>query len=182
MSEEKTPRKTRHIADFDDQLGPVSLRRLDRALIIVFVLFIPAVMLDTFTRINAAGYYEMMRDLHYHISRFGLGVALFMFAIAIYIGLIRHADVTPYFRRGAYVTIGIMVFQSLLGAIMYFIIGTRPGDDIHLIYGMATVLALPFFIFVEKTAEKRPAMGSYMWGFIILAGVIIRSIGTGAPG
>jgi hypothetical protein len=53
---------------------------------------------------------------------------------------------------------------------------------VHLIYGLAAVLALPFFIFVEVTAKKRPAMGSYIWGFAILAGVLIRSIMTGAAG
>jgi hypothetical protein len=41
------------------------------------------------------------------------------------------------------------------------------------------VLTLPFFIFVETTAKKRPAMGSYIWGFALLVGVVLRSIATG---
>ena len=45
---------------------------------------------------------------------------------------------------------------------------------------MGAVLALPFFIFVEVTAKKRPAMGSYMWGFAVLAGILIRGILTGS--
>jgi len=72
-----------------------------------------------------------------------------------------------------------MAFQALIGLIMYAI-GLRPHEEVHLIYGLGSVLALPFFIFVEVTARKRPAMGSYIWGFAVLAGVLIRSILTGA--
>jgi hypothetical protein len=58
----------------------------------------------------------------------------------------------------------------------------RPYEEVHLVYGVGAVLALPFFIFVEVTAKKRPSMGSYMWGFALLAGIIIRTISTGAAG
>jgi hypothetical protein len=81
-----------------------------------------------------------------------------------------------------YTIAALMIFQALVGAIMYFIIGVRPYQEVHLIYGLASFLALPFFIFVERTAKKRPAMGSYIWGFVILAFILLRSILTGAAG
>ncbi len=106
--------------------------------------------------------------------------AVCMFALGLFIGLVRHGDVTKYYRRAVYIIAAVMVVQSLVGLTMY-LIGVRPYEEVHLIYGLGAVLALPFFIFVEVTAKKRPAMGSYMWGFAVLAGILIRGIMTGRP-
>src|SRR5690606_38893600 len=100
----------------------------------------------------------------------------------IVIGIVRKGDVTPWFRRGTFVVVGTMLIQALIGAVMMFGMGIEPGAPEHVIYGVGTVLALPFFIFVETTAKKRPAMGSYIWGFTLLLGVIVRSISTGPMG
>jgi len=116
---------------------------------------------------------------HYWISRIGLASAVVMFALGFFIGVIRKRDVTNWYRLATYLVAGTMAFQALIGLIMYAI-GLRPYEEVHLIYGLGSVLALPFFIFVEVTARKRPAMGSYIWGFAVLAGVLIRSILTGA--
>jgi len=126
--------------------------------------------------------YLLLRDLHYLISRVGFAVVLVMLAVAVYIGLIRHGDVTPWYRRATYAVAGLMLVEAVIGAIMYIAIRARPGEDVHLIYGMGAFLALPFFIFVEVTAKKRPAMGSYLWGFSVLAGILIRSMMTGPHG
>ncbi len=126
--------------------------------------------------------YLFFRDLHYLLSRLGFAVALAMLALAMYIGLIRHGDVTRWYRRTAYGVAAGMVLEAVIGAILYVFINARPGEDVHLIYGLGAFLALPFFIFVEVTAKKRPAMGSYIWGFAVLTGILIRSITTGARG
>ncbi len=122
--------------------------------------------------------YPLFSTVHYWVSRVGLLVAVAMFVLGMIIGLVRHGDVTPYYRRAVYIVAGVMLLQALLGLAMY-LMGIRPYEDVHLIYGFGAVLALPFFIFVEVTAKKRPAMGSYMWGFAVLAGILIRGIMTG---
>lgn len=127
-----------------------------------------------------ASLFPLLHDIHYWVSRFGLAAAIVMFAIGIYIGIIKHGDVTQLYRRTVYFITGTMVFESAIGALMYLGVGARPYEDVHLIYGMGAVLALPFFIFVEVTAKKRPAMGSYLWGFAVLAGILVRGIMTGA--
>lgn len=121
----------------------------------------------------------LLHDVHYWFSRIGLIIALVMFAVGFYIGIIRHGDVTYYYRLATYIVAGVMVFESLIGLLIYTT-GARPYEDVHLIYGMGAVLVLPFFIFVEVTAKKRPAMGSYLWGFAVLAGILFRGIMTGA--
>ena len=122
--------------------------------------------------------YPLFTTIHYWISRLGLLVAVIMFVLGLFIGLVRHGDVTRYYRWAVYTVAGVMLAQSLLGIVMY-LIGGRPYEEVHYIYGLGAVLSLPFFIFVEVTAKKRPAMGSYMWGFAVLAGILVRSIMTG---
>ncbi len=124
--------------------------------------------------------YLFLDSVHSFIGRAGLSVAIGMFALGFFIGVIRKQDVTQWYRRTAYAIAGIMLLQAVVGLVMYFVIGVRPYEEVHWIYGLGAVLALPFFIFVERTAKKRPAMGSYIWGFAVLAGIIVRGIMTGA--
>lgn len=123
--------------------------------------------------------YPLLRDLHFWLSRVGLVIAPVMLVIAIYIGIIRKGDVTPTFRRATYAIFGLMLVEAGIGLVMY-LMGGRPVEEVHIIYGVGVVLSLPFFIFVETTAKKRPAMGSYIWGFTLLLGILGRSIATGA--
>jgi len=124
--------------------------------------------------------YLFLDSVHSFIGRAGLAIAIGMFALGFFIGVVHKQDVTQWYRRTAYAIAGIMLLQAVVGLAMYFVIGVRPYEEVHWIYGLGAVLALPFFIFVERTAKKRPAMGSYIWGFAVLAGIIVRGIMTGA--
>ncbi len=130
---------------------------------------------------NLGNVYLFLVSVHHWVSRIGMGAALIMFAIGVYIGLLRHGDVTRWYRKLVYGVAGLMALQAVMGLVMY-LIGGRPFEEIHLIYGFGAALALPFFIFVEVTAKKRPAMGSYLWGFGVLAGILLRAMMTGAAG
>lgn len=156
------------------------MKRLDLLLIFLILGFLTLVTANTVSSVPRVWPYLIFYDWHYHLARFTLVLALIMAGVAVYIGIVRKADVTPLFRRATYVIFGTMLLEALIGVVMYLGFDGRPGQDVHLIYGLGTVLALPFFIFVETTAKKRPAMGSYIWGFALLAGIIFRSISTGA--
>jgi thiol:disulfide interchange protein len=108
-----------------------------------------------------AALYPLLRDAHDWISRGALAAGLVLLALAVFIGLIRHGDATPTFRRGVYLMVAVMVVEALIGLVM---------------------LAMPFFIFVERTATKRPAMGSYIWGFALMSAIVLRAIMTGSAG
>ncbi len=157
------------------------LQRLDLSLGILVLGFIALVVSNSASSVPSPWPYLILHDLHYHLARFGMALALVMLVIAVYIGIIRKGDVTPVFRRAAYVIFGTTLVEALIGLSMFAFFSARPGQDAHFIYGMGTVLSLPFFIFVESTAKKRPAMGSYIWGFALLAGIIFRAMMTGAP-
>lgn len=158
------------------------LRYLDIGLALLVVAFIVVVIVHTASQVAMVWPYLLLHAVHYHLARLALALALVMLALAIYIGIIRKGDVTPLFRRATYIIFGTLALQALIGVIMWLVICVPPGQDVHIIYGAGSVLALPFFIFVETTARKRPAMGSYIWGFALVAGIVLRSIMTGAAG
>ena len=149
-------------------------RRLVAGLVLALLLFCALVLAANAT----LAIWLQGRALHNQLGRAGLALALLMTARAVQVGILRKGDVTPLFRAATYVIFGTMLLQALLGLLLYAR-GLRPTQEVHLIYGMAAVLALPFFIFVEVTARKRPAMGSYIWGFGLLTGILLRNILTG---
>jgi FtsH-binding integral membrane protein len=126
--------------------------------------------------------YLFLREAHFFLSRAALIIGVVGFLVALYIGVIRHGDVTRWFRRAVYAVAALMLVEAGIGALMYFGINARPHEEVHLIYGLGAILSLPFFVFVETTAKRRPAMGSYIWGFALIAAITLRSIMTGAAG
>lgn len=153
---------------------------IDGLLLAATVIFIAVAIIDAVQRAGEFNAYLVTRAVHFQISRFSLGLALLMSLFAVFLGIVRKDDVMPWFRRGAYVVVGSLLIQALLGFILMMGFGTQPYQPEHLIYGLAAAACLPFFVFVETTAKKRPAMGSYIWGFILLMGIIVRAISTGA--
>jgi hypothetical protein len=159
-----------------DHVGPVG--KIGFGCFLVFVVWVSVAVL---LKDGATARYATLKDFHYTLSRAGLAVAGVMAGVAVYIGLYKHGDVTRWFRAIAYTTVAFMMTQGFIGGAMYLMDG-RPGEDVHLIYGYGVVLSLPFFIFVEVTAKKRPAMGSYIWGFVMLSAIVVRCISTGPVG
>lgn len=158
---------------------PFELRftRPDGVILVATLLFLAGVLVYEYVQ-SGGGTYAVLKAVHFHLSRYGLGASLVMLATAFYVGIVRKDDVTPWFRRGTYVVFGSMLIQAILGFVM-MALGGVPGAPEHVFYGVGTMLCLPFFIFVEVTANKRPAMGSYIWGFFLMLGVIVRCLGTG---
>jgi hypothetical protein len=123
--------------------------------------------------------YPILRNLHYIVAWSGVYVGLLMFGVGFYIGIVQRRDVTKLFRRTVYFIAGTMFAQMGVGMLLWYGVGARPAAEAHWIYGVGTAAALPFFAFIEITAQKRPSMGSYIWGFGMLVAVGFRSILTG---
>lgn len=122
--------------------------------------------------------YPVLTQLHTLVGWLSLIAGVVLGAVAVYVGLIRHGDATPHFRRGVYAVFGLIVVQTALGVTLYAL-GGRPFEEVHLIYGFGALLTLPFFYYVERTSKKRPAMGSYIWGGFLLAAIVVRAMMTG---
>lgn len=182
MSEASTqPERKKRIYAQGVPERPFELRitLFDGLLLAVTLGFIALSIIDAVSRFGGLNAYLVTRAVHYQLSRYGLVTAVVMGVIAFVLGVVRKDDVTPWFRRGAYVVFGSMLLQAILGFVLLLVFGAQPGQPEHIVYGIATAACLPFFIFVETTAKKRPAMGSYIWAFVLLAGVVVRAIGTG---
>ena len=175
------PERTKRVYAQGVPEKPFELRitLIDGLLLGVTLAFLAAAVIDAVSRFGGSNPYLVVRAVHFQLSRYGLIAAAVMGAAALILGVVRKDDVTPWFRRGAYIVFGSMLLQAILGFTLLLGFGVQPGQPEHIVYGLATTACLPFFIFVETTAKKRPAMGSYIWAFVLLLGGVVRAIGTG---
>lgn len=179
---DRTPQSARTSSGVSEAPFARKLTLPDGVLLGVSLAFIAIVAIDFIARFPDAGVYPVLKHLHYNLSRYGLIVSGVMLVIAIVIGIFRKGDVTPWFRRGVFVVVATMLIQVLIGLYLMYGLNIPSGRPEHIIYGFGALLSLPFFVFVEVTAKKRPAMGSYIWGFALMLGILIRAIGTGPAG
>jgi hypothetical protein len=179
---ERTPHPARSSSGLSEPPFARKLTLPDGVLLGVSLAFIAIVAIDFIARFPDAGVYPVLKHLHYNLSRYGLIVSGVMLVIAIAVGIVRKGDVKPWFRRGVFVVVATMLIQVLIGLYLMYGLNIPSGKPEHIIYGFGALLSLPFFVFVEVTAKKRPAMGSYIWGFALMLGILIRAIGTGPAG
>ena len=182
MDSSEQPSTPRRIYKQGEPENPFELKvtLIDGILLATTLIFLVVSVIDAVQRAGEFNAYLVTRAVHYQISRYSLAVALIMSVLAVFLGIVRKDDVTPWFRRGAYIVVGSLLLQAVLGFILMMGFGAQPYQPEHLIYGLSAAACVPFFVFVETTAKKRPAMGSYIWGFILLMGIIVRAISTGA--
>jgi heme A synthase len=72
----------------------------------------------------------------------------------------------------------LLIAQGILGGYLW-ITGLRPVRNIHLLYGIVSVLALPLIYFYTKGQEERRDMLMYGAGFLIMVGLVLRAMTTG---
>lgn len=181
MEQSSTPSRKTYKQGVPEDAFQLKITLFDGLLLVATVIFFVVALVS---ELNASGgsIYLALKGMHHHLSRYGMVAGLGMALVALFIGFVRKDDVTAWFRRGAYIIIVTMLIQAVLGFTLMFGFGAQPFQPEHVIYGIATAACLPFFVFVETTAKKRPAMGSYIWGFVLLVGIVVRAIGTGAAG
>lgn len=92
-----------------------------------------------------------------------------------------------YFRRqgvdgsywGALVIAEILyLVQAAVGAYLW-LSGARPGQLIHLLYGVFSILIVPGVFVYTKGDEQRRAMLIYGVSFLLMIGIILRALMTG---
>src|SRR5688572_3802861 len=98
---------------------------------------------------------------HQYLSRLIPFTALILMLLGLAL-VFRKKDVTPWLRQIAYFLSGLIFLQGILGSILYARGSRALEPDIHLVYGLGISLIMPFFIYIERTAEKRPAVGAFI--------------------
>jgi heme A synthase len=91
---------------------------------------------------------------------------------------IRRQPFTSGFQGALVISLVLGVVQALLGVVL-LITGTRPRDDLHYLYGLSIIVALPLVQqLISNRAWSRPLV--YGLASLFMVGLAIRAITTGA--
>jgi len=73
----------------------------------------------------------------------------------------------------------VAVLQALVGLVL-LLQGHRPGDALHYLYGVLAVVTLPFaYLYSDRATERRDSL-IFGLAALLLVGIAIRAITTGA--
>jgi hypothetical protein len=112
---------------------------------------------------------------------------LFSRAIVLYfllVGLwglflaIRRQSFNSAFTGALVISLVLGVVQALLGVLL-LVTGARPRDDLHYLYGLSIIVALPL---VQQLIAHRTISRTLVYGLasLFMMGLAIRAITTGA--
>jgi hypothetical protein len=115
--------------------------------------------------------------------------ALFAWALVFYfvaLGLwglflaVRRAPLPPSFAGALAIAVMAGVIQALIGAFL-LLTGGRPGNELHYLYGLSVIVALPL---AQQLIATRNVPRPLIYGLAALftMGLAIRAITTGSPG
>jgi hypothetical protein len=111
---------------------------------------------------------------------FAWAVVLYFVAIGLW-GLflaIRRAALPPSFAGALAIAVILGVVQALIGLVL-FVTGGRPRDDLHYLYGLSVIVALPLVQqFVAQRKVSRPLL--YGLAALFTMGLALRAITTGS--
>lgn len=119
-------------------------------------------------------------ELH---ARLGNSLALFMLALGIWalaLYLLKR-EVSPGFMGALLIGETLALVQATVGAFLWVTAGS-PGRWVHILYGVLTVILIPFVYFrTEGRTTRREAL---IYGLLclFLFGVSLRAASTGGPG
>jgi hypothetical protein len=72
----------------------------------------------------------------------------------------------------------LILVQAVLGAILWFT-SMRPGQGIHILYGVLSILAIPGVYLFTKGREDRRDMLAYAAVLAFMVGILLRAVQTG---
>ncbi len=77
-------------------------------------------------------------------------------------------------------TAALGVLQALIGGLI-FLLGARPGDPLHFVYGGIVLLAIPIAYAYSDQKQVRRGIIIMVIAAVALIGAAIRALMTGAP-
>jgi hypothetical protein len=104
-------------------------------------------------------------------------VAAGVFIVGAIVAALRHGSRPwlEWLRR----TLTVLVVLETLAGIVVYGSGHRPDESLHLVYGLAAVVALPFGSYFAAEASSRPRAAVLGATGILTLGVFFRSFATG---
>ena len=80
---------------------------------------------------------------------------------------------------GAFVIGQVLIACQVLAGVALLIMGARPADSTHYLYGATAVLILPFIWTYLRDRDQRQALLVYSLIALFIAGLAVRGITTG---
>jgi hypothetical protein len=77
------------------------------------------------------------------------------------------------------VLVALLAAQVVVGGLLYFQ-GRRPGDSLHLVYGLVALLVLPGATSFAKEAPPQARAGVLALAGLVVCGLVWRLMATGA--
>jgi heme A synthase len=90
----------------------------------------------------------------------------------------RHQDIHSSYWGALAIGEILILIQAALGATMW-IVGIRPGQPIHILYGVISALALPAAFAITKGRDSRRELVVYAGMLLFLVGLLWRATATG---
>ena len=90
--------------------------------------------------------------------------------------------ISPLFRSAIRVTGYLALFQAVLGGILYLMNQGRPADQLHYVYGLVVLLAVPVasVYATGKREQARRDLIILLIGALIVAAAAVRAFMTGS--
>ena len=113
-------------------------------------------------------------------ERLAISFLLFMLAVGLWglFSFLRGGSLSGSIA-GALVIGQILIMVQGLAGIALFVSGHRPADSLHILYGIAAALVLPFVWSYMKDRNARQALLFYSLVALFAVGLAIRGIVTG---
>jgi CDP-diglyceride synthetase len=118
-----------------------------------------------------------LSDIHGALSRTAI-LLTFILAIWGYFRFFRKEGVSSSYWGALVIAEILYAVQGLIGVILY-ILGERPAEWVHILYGVVSLLVIPGVFAYTKGDQARRSMLLYASFLLFLAVMFFRSVQTG---
>ena len=121
--------------------------------------------------------YELLRLMH---DRLSISVMIFWAAVGVWgvVTYLRGGGLSGSLAGALAIGQGLVVVQVLAGVILA-VLGSRPPEATHYLYGATAILVIPFAWSYMRDRDQRQALLLYSALALFVAGLAIRGMTTG---
>ncbi len=95
--------------------------------------------------------------------------------------LVRKRGIDRIMRVLLSITAGLGVVQAAVGGILYFFGGVRPFDQLHYVYGLLVLAAIPIAYTYADNKSARRDMIVFTIAAVVVIAAAVRAFMTGCP-
>ena len=119
----------------------------------------------------------MLLGLHQGLAQ---STVLYFAALGVWgiVMALRRAPFDSGYRGALIIGVGLGVVQALVGLVVLLVGGRGPRDDLHYLYGLSIIVALPL-VHQLISGRKFPPVLAYALASLFVMGLALRAMTTG---